>query len=163
VIPPEADPCPLIRRVLVPLEGTEATSVASRPLGQAALDAGLDVQALHVRTPETVPVSIEPSTSGDPAWARDFLARYCDWGRDSVSLLTRIGHPEELVPEAVWECGSDLVVLGWSQRLTPGRAGVVQSVLGEASVPVVLTPVPAGAPAARPYRAGAGHGVPDQR
>ncbi len=142
VVPPETDPCARIRRVLVPLEGTEATSVASQPLGQPALEAGLDVQALHIMTPETVPAFIERTRYGDPSWSRDFLTRYCSWGCHAVKLTTRIGRPEELIPEAVWECASDLVVLGWSQRLSPGRARVVQSVLWESAVPVALAPVP---------------------
>jgi nucleotide-binding universal stress UspA family protein len=142
VVPPDADPGTGLHRVLVPLEGTAATSTASRYLVERSLDAGLDVLALHVLAPDGPPVAAEPPYQG-PLWALEFLARYCPWGRNLVDLVTRVGRTEQLVPTVAWESGSDLIVLGWSGDLAPGRARVVRAVLAESPLPVALVPLAA--------------------
>jgi hypothetical protein len=37
---------------------------------------------------------------------------------------------------------ADLIVLGWSQTLSPGRAEVVRALLERSPVPLLLVPVP---------------------
>ena len=64
-----------------------------------------------------------------PAWTREFIRRYCPWGIGDVQLETRIGKIGELVPIVAEQCSCDLIALGWSQQLAPGRAPVVQETL----------------------------------
>jgi nucleotide-binding universal stress UspA family protein len=141
VVPPTADPTLGLRRALVPLEGTTPTSVAPRFLVELAPDAGLEVVALHVLQPESLPAFTDQPQHEQLAWAGEFLYRYCPWGIGAVHLMTRVGHVHELVPAAAKESGADLIVLGWARQLTGGHARVVRAVLEEVAVPVVLVPV----------------------
>jgi hypothetical protein len=58
-----------------------------------------------------------------------------------VRLETRVGRSDELVPIVAAECGCDLVALGWSQELAPGRAPVVRATVERSHLPVLLVPV----------------------
>lgn len=145
VVPPAADPHAGLDRVLVPLEGTALTSTAPQALIDLAPDAALDVVVLHVIEPHRLPAFTDQPQHEHPAWAREFLTRYCPWGIGTVQLLTRVGRTEELIPLVARESGRDLVVLGWSQRFPPGRARVVRAVLQRTRLPVVLIPLPAAA------------------
>jgi len=58
-----------------------------------------------------------------------------------VRLETRVGRTDELVPLVAAECDCDLIALGWSRELGPGRARVVRSTLERSRVPVALIPV----------------------
>lgn len=142
VVPPDADPHAGLDRVLVPLEGTARTSMAPQALIGLAPDATLDVVVLHVIEPHRLPSFTDQPQHEHPAWAREFLARYCPWEEGIVQLLTRVGCAEELIPLVAGETGRDLVLLGWSQRLPPGRARVVRAVLRRTRLPVVLVPLP---------------------
>jgi nucleotide-binding universal stress UspA family protein len=144
VVPPHTDPNAALHRVLVPLEGSIPTSIASRSLIQLAPDAGLDVVALHVLEPEMLPLFTDQPQHEHVAWAREFLHRYCHWGIGVVRLVTRVGLSSELVPAAAREARVDLIVLGWSQELAKGHAPVVRAVLENVSVPVVLVPTAPG-------------------
>jgi hypothetical protein len=59
-----------------------------------------------------------------------------------VRFETRCGRCEELIPATAHELGCDLIVLGWSQNLDPGRAPVVRATLTRADTPVMLAPLP---------------------
>ena len=142
VVPPDAEPRPAFKRVLVPLEGSESTSLAPRSLIELAPDQGLDVVALHILGPETIPPFVDQAQHEQTAWAREFLARYCPWGIDVVDFETRVGRREELIPEAAGECDCDLIALGWSQAFADGHAHVVRATLERSRLPVVLIPVP---------------------
>jgi len=141
VVSPDADPHPTINRALVPLEGDISTSLAPQPLIELAPDVGLEVIALHVVQPEAIPAFTDQPQHEQEARAQEFLARYCPWGIDVVRFETRVGRREELVPLAAREYGCDLIVLGWLQRLTPGRARVVRATLERSRVPVMLVPI----------------------
>ena len=144
VVPPNADPMAQLRRILVPLDGTMETSLAARPWVESAVDAGIEVTALHVLSPRP-----------ERPWReREFLARYCPWGNGAVELVARCGRTDELVPAIAWEYASDLIVLGWSGGFARGRAPVVRTALARSRVPVVLLPVPAAEVALAPQRAG---------
>jgi nucleotide-binding universal stress UspA family protein len=158
VVPPWADPQARLHRVLVPLEGTGPTSLASRPFIELAPQAGLEVLALHVLQPENLPACTDQPQHEHPAWAGEFLHRHCRWGIGMVRLVTRVGRTEELVPVVAQESGCDLVVLGWARQLASGRAPIVRAVLEQVSVPVLLVPidvpvgVSAGVPSASAWR-----------
>lgn len=141
VVPPDAVPSEALRRVLVPLEGTVSTSLAPRSIIEVAGKASLDVVVLHVHDAASLPSFTDQPQHESGAWAREFLARYCPWGVGLVQLETRVGTSEALVPAVAEECGCDLIALGWSQDLAPGRATVVRAALERAQVPVMLIPV----------------------
>lgn len=141
VVPPDAEVRHGFGRALVPLEGDLATSLAPRSLIELAPDVGLEVVALHVLLPEAIPAFTDQPQHEQEALAREFLARYCPWGIEVVTLETRVGQREELIPLAAPECGCDLIVLGWLRRLTPGRARVVRATLERSRIPVMLIPI----------------------
>jgi nucleotide-binding universal stress UspA family protein len=143
VVSPRAEPQPTISRALVPLEGDLTTSLAPRALIELAPEVGLEVVALHVFHPEAVPAFTDQPQHEHETVAREFLARYCPWGIDVVQFESRVGRREDLIPLAAGECGCDLIVLGWLQRLSPGRANVVRATLERSSVPVMLVPIAA--------------------
>src|SRR5205823_5517937 len=91
VVPPDAGPSADLRSILVPLEGTPEDSLATRFWVERAVDLGLDVLALHVLTPQTVPDPTDRRHPEQSGWEQEFLRRYCPWGRGAVELLTRVG------------------------------------------------------------------------
>lgn len=141
VVPPDADPSPTFRRVLVPLEGTLSTSLAPRAIFELAAGAEIDVLALHVHDQDSIPAFTDQPQHEQPAWAREFLRRYCPWGIGTVQLQTRVGRIGELVPLVAEQCDCGLIALGWSRQLSPGRAPVVRETLERSRRPVLLVPV----------------------
>jgi hypothetical protein len=146
VVPPDAEPRSSFKRVLVPLEGNQSASLAPRSLIELAPDQGLDVVALHILGPETIPPFQDQPQHEQTAWAREFLARYCPWGLDVVNFETRVGRRDEFIADAAQECDCDLIALGWSQDFDEGHAHVVRATLGRTRLPVALIPVPTPAP-----------------
>jgi nucleotide-binding universal stress UspA family protein len=142
VVSPDAEPRSAFKRVLVPLEGNLSTSLAPRSLIELAPDQGLDVVALHILGPDTIPQFMDQPQHEQSAWAREFLARYCRWGLDVVDFETRVGRREDLIADAAEECDCDLIAMGWSQAFTDGHAHVVRATLERTRLPVVLIPVP---------------------
>ncbi len=141
VVPPEADPPPAFRRVLVPLEGSLSTSMAPRSLFEVASSEHIDVVALHIHDEDSIPSFTDQPQHEMAAWAQEFIHRYCPWGIGDVQLETRIGRIGELVPIVAEQCSCDLIALGWSQQLAHGRAPVVQETLQRSHLPVLLVPV----------------------
>lgn len=134
VVPPAAEVAPRLRRVLVPLEGTTSSSLAPRSVVELASGAEVEVVALHV----------DDAVEDDEGWARDFLAQYCPWGIGSVRLERRAGRHDEVVPLVAEELQSDLIVFGWAQQLSEGRAPVVGAALERSKIPLMLIPVSVG-------------------
>jgi nucleotide-binding universal stress UspA family protein len=141
VVPPQADPPATYTRVLVPLDGNAATSLAVQSLIELAASQGLDVVVSHVLGLGTMPAFTDQPQHEHPVWANEFLARHCPWRSGTTRLEMRLGRCEDLVPLLARELDCDLIVLGWSQKLTPGRARVVRATLERSSVPVMLIPV----------------------
>jgi nucleotide-binding universal stress UspA family protein len=141
IAPPDADPPPEFRRVLVPLEGTLSSSLAPRAIFELARAAEVDILALHVHDQDSIPAFTDHPQHERPAWAREFLHRYLPWGLGSVQLETRVGRSGELIPDVAEECDCDLIALGWSQALAAGRGPVVRETLQRSRRPVLLVPV----------------------
>ena len=141
VVPPEAGVREKFRRVLVPLEASVSASIAPRTIVQLARATTIEAIALHVYDEESLPLFTDQPQHEQEAWAREFLARYCPAGLGDVRLETRVGRSDQLVPLVADECGCDLVALGWSQELAPGRARVVRATLERSRLPVLLVPV----------------------
>lgn len=141
VVPPDGgrDPSAPIRRALVPLEGTlESTAAVTEHLrGLAA--AGVELTALHVFDADTVPRFWDQTGYAEESFAAEFASRWCT--EPDVDIRLRRGAPGTAVVEVADAEEIDVIALGWSQNLTPGRAGVVRAVLEHACIPVLLVPV----------------------
>jgi nucleotide-binding universal stress UspA family protein len=141
VVPPDvsasAKSC---RRLLVPLEGDEATS---RPVLERLwplIDVEVELVVLHVFTSATVPRMLDRPSRDLSSWGDEFVARFCP-GASSIELRT--GAIGAQVAEVAAEARSDLVVLSWSRDSSPGHAKVIRDVLSGSSIPVLLLPVDA--------------------
>jgi nucleotide-binding universal stress UspA family protein len=155
VVPPDARVGERFRRVLVPLEASIASSIAPRAILHLARQTTLEAVALHVYDEDSLPLFTDQPQHEQEAWATEFLARYCPEGLAGVRLETRVGRAEGLVAAVADECDCDLVAIGWSQELGPGRASVVRGTLERSRLPVLLVPIgflgptPSGAGASR--------------
>ena len=141
IVPPDADPPAAFRRVLVPIEGLVSYSLAPRWLFEPAREAEVDVLALHIHDEKSIPSFTDQPQHEQPAWAAEFVRRYCPWGIDEVRLVTRVGRIGELIPLVAMESSCDLIALGWSRELSSDRAPVVRETLARANLPVLLVPV----------------------
>jgi nucleotide-binding universal stress UspA family protein len=152
VVPPDAVVAETFRRVLVPLEAAFARSRFPGSVYDVAGEYEIEVVALHVLDEASIPAFTDQPQHEQTAWTREFLARYCPHGLGRVRLETRVGRTEELVAAVAEQCGCDLISLGWSQELAPGRATVVRETLSRTRLPVLLTPVRSGEPGQNPRR-----------
>ena len=130
---------PQIRRVLVPLDGTAESAAAVAETAEQFARAGVDLVVLHVFDAETVPSFWDQAAHARGAWAEEFLARYC--AQPGVRLELRSGVAGEHVLDVAEAERADLIALGWSQHLDPGRARTVRRTVREAVVPVMLVPM----------------------
>ena len=128
VVPLAGRTAPILRKVLVPLEGAVSTSLAPRSIVELGRNANIEVVALHVDEDGSAPDDDE------------FLRRFCPWGIGYVTLERRSGRREDLIPAVADELGCDVIALGWSQELAPGRAEVVRATLERSPLPVILIP-----------------------
>ena len=151
-IPPDIPPGDRIRRVLVPIDGARSAALTPRATIEPAEGAEIDIVALHVLEKDVLPAVTDQPQHEWRAWAQEFIHRYCDWHVGTLRLETRVGRPQDLVPEAAETLNVDLVALGWSQHLEPGRAPTVRAVLERCHRPVLLIPVHD--PVPDPVRAG---------
>jgi nucleotide-binding universal stress UspA family protein len=141
IVPPDADPPAAFRRILVPIEGLVSHTLAPRWFFEPAREAGVDVLALHIHDAESIPAFTDQPQHEQPAWAAEFVRRYCRWGIENVRLETRVGRIGELIPLVAAESECDLIALGWSQELSSARAPVVRETLARTSLPILLVPV----------------------
>jgi nucleotide-binding universal stress UspA family protein len=141
VVPPHAQPRERINRILVPLEGTSQDSQALDDTIKLAHRRELEVLVLHIHSPATVPAFSDHEPHATLAWEREFLTRHISTPHDRITLLHRLGVPADDVVAVARETGPDLIVLAWSQELTPGRAHVVSETLAHSDIPVLLLPV----------------------
>jgi nucleotide-binding universal stress UspA family protein len=142
VVPPDLRLPATIDSILVPLDGSPATAAALADTIELARGSDVAVIVLHVREEAALhPFSDQPQHEVR-AWAEEFVARYCRCPLEEVDLHLRVGVPREEVARVIDETGADLIVLGWSQTVAPGRAAVVRETLTRSPVPVMLVPVP---------------------
>jgi nucleotide-binding universal stress UspA family protein len=141
IVPPEARPPGSIRRALIPVEDGFSETLTPTEIVELAHGTELEVVVLHVDEPTALPAFTDQPQHEHPAWAREFVRRYCPWGIGDVQLEQRVGNAEELVPLVADETAVDIIALGWTQQLAPGRAPIVRAALARAKVPVMLVPV----------------------
>lgn len=130
-----------LSRAIVPLEGTQSSTLAPLKMIELATSSGVDIVLVHVFGPESVPMFTDQPQHETEAWTREFIARYCPFPPRSARLQLRRGAIDEEICALAREADADVVALGWSQDLAAGRAKVVRAVLETANLPVLLIPV----------------------
>ena len=126
-------------RVMFPLDGTQRISAGARPLIAAYVAAGIDVIALHVYDPKTVP-RFHDGPEDDAVWRDEFLAQHC--ADLEIQLTTRPGPLVPAVLEVAASQDVDIIALP-TRGDTAGIAdSFVHEVLTSADRPVALVPVP---------------------
>lgn len=120
-------------RVLLPLDGEPSAAEAVVAVARR-MDPGTTFLATHVFDNGTVPAFWDQAAHAGATWAEEFLARNIPFSAD---LRLRRGEPAAEVVAQADECQADLLVLGWSRRLTGSRARIVRRALG-GRVPVLL-------------------------
>jgi nucleotide-binding universal stress UspA family protein len=140
LVPPNAPRrAETIGRVLVPLDGTpESAAAVSRTVDLLA-NAGVDLVALHVFDADTVPRFWDQPAHAASAFTAEFLARNVP--PTGARLELRSGSPGEHIVDVAAAEGADLIALGWSQQLDPGRARTVRRCVQDSTVPIMLIPV----------------------
>ncbi|MGQ0432167.1 MAG: universal stress protein [Microthrixaceae bacterium] len=143
VVPPEAlgGLAPSFHRLLVPLEGSAASS---RPVVETLLPLiaeDVDLLVLHVLTGGTTPRFLDRPARDLELLSDEFLCRHCP---TAARIEVRTGRVGRRVEEVCREEQADLIVLSWSQTMTGGHAAVVREVLLRAEVPVLLLPTASG-------------------
>ncbi|RDI55222.1 universal stress protein [Nocardia mexicana] len=135
--------CPgrAIKRVLVPLDGTDESAHAVAESVRLFRAVGAEIIVLHVFDAGTVPGYWDQAAHAREAWEHEFLARYCTphFPGPAPALTLRTGQPGENVVDVAAE-HADMIILGWSQNLESGRARTVRKTVAEAAVPVMLVP-----------------------
>jgi len=141
IVPPGSFPPALRRlhRVLVPLDGRAASAAAVVPVLRMLSDAGLELVVVHVFDRATVPSFWDQPQHATAAWEREFLHRNLPF--HTARLRLRHGTPAAMVMQAGSEEQTDLVVMGWSRDLSPGRALTLEHQLAHGRLPLLLVPV----------------------
>lgn len=142
VVPPHAPPPGPFRRILVPLEGT---SESSQPLAETierAIRADIEIIALHIHSPASLPAFSDQSHHETRAWEREFISRFVHGSHEGARLIRRMGVAADDVATVARNADADLIALAWSQDLGPGHARVVRETLARSAIPVLLVPVP---------------------
>lgn len=137
VVPDHAVASATVRRILVPLEGTETSS---RPVLDALcplLAGDVELVVLHVFTERTVPRMLDRPVRDLELLGREFLATHFP---TAARIDLRHGPVAARVAEASVAHGADMVALSWSQISSEGKARVVREVLAASSLPVLLLP-----------------------
>ncbi len=138
VVPPEVMSPHEIHHILIPLEGTYASS---RPVLEELaplLPADVEIRVLHGFTEATLPAMLDRPEYDLDILGQEFLRRHFP---HPAHVDLRSGSAPELVVESAREHRTDLIVLSWSQDSSPGKARVIQEVLSASSVPVLLLPM----------------------
>lgn len=142
VVPPRWDTVARghgIERALVPLEGTtESTDAVTACMCRLA-EAGVELVAVHVFDADVPRFWDEPAHATD-AYTDEFSARWCR--QPGVDVRLRRGSAPAMMMALAKAEDIDLIALAWAQDMAPGHAQMVRAALGDASVPILLVPVP---------------------
>ena len=139
VVPPVTPLGFRLRKVLVPVQRRPADAFENTMA--IAESADLETVILHVRDEWSVP-SFEDQPHYDvETWAEEFLARWVPGARAGTAIELRVGTPEEQILDVARDVEADMIAMGWSQDLSPGRATVVRWALEHTSIPLALMPL----------------------
>jgi hypothetical protein len=140
LVPPGSrPPRPFISRALLPLDGTEESAKAVETITRLLAQGGVDMIAVHVFEPATVPMFWDQRAHAHQAWSEEFLSRSGTPPGTRLDLCA--GLPGEQVVRTAHTEDVDLVALGWSRHMGAGHAKTVREAVLEASVPVLLVPI----------------------
>lgn len=140
VVPRYATVPPSVERVLVPLEGTEATTAPIRALLETLpFDPRTELVILHTFTSDDMSSCAARAARPIDSGADSFRDRWVPAGI-AASLMTACGPVYEAVPEVARALNASLIVLSWSQLFAPGRAALVNTVLADPTRPILLVP-----------------------
>ncbi len=157
LIRPEATPLAIrpgamLRRLLLPLDGTPTTAALLAPATGLASRLGAALDLLYVADAGASPPD-EPGSIGAPQYVDQPQHEWPQWANE---VITRLGEAAQFPPDmpmraflAQGEAGetiahfaaehkSDAVVLARRSRLEPGRASVLRTVLDQTPCPVLL-------------------------
>jgi nucleotide-binding universal stress UspA family protein len=141
IVPPDARLAASLQRALIPIEDGLSAALMPRAIIGLGEGATVDVVAVHVQEPALLPAFTDQPQHEQPAWAREFLRRYCPWGIGTIRLEIRVGNAADIIPAVAEEEAVDIIALAWAQELAEGRAPVIRAALGRARAPIMLVPV----------------------
>ena len=143
VVPPEVVAPSALKRLLIPLEGTEASSRAMLEGLSPLLGSKVELVVLHVFTEDTFPPMLNHGGYDLETLGEEFITRHIAKLRSLhvTHIELRTGHVGTKVTEVTGGQVVDLVVLSWSQDSSAGHALVVHDVLGTSVVPVLIIPI----------------------
>ena len=126
-------------KVVVPVDGAEATTTALARELRPLIDHGVEVVALHVFDAANAPVYWDHFYDDYRGWQQHFGQHSCpvpggrlELDRGSVATaVRRLAAQEE----------ATLVAIAWAQDLSPGHARIVTELLASSPVPLLLVPV----------------------
>lgn len=142
-----------LERILLPLDGTPTTADAIEPAIDLASRSKAELDVLYVVAPTaerpeepgtfTLPRYMDQPQYEWPAWAEEFLERFCRCvGQCPPPLPTRLflrrGDPAEEILRFAAENESDLIVLVWRGQFRGKRALTIKAVLRAAPCPVLV-------------------------
>ncbi len=143
-----------LRKVLLPHEGTPATSDAAKPGAELARRAGAELLVLLVaasgaanpqeRGTLTSPIYMDQPQHEWPVWVGEFLERLacvCPLDDLRVRLLLGRGSPSLEILRVAREESVDLIVLAWKGNWSPEHAETLKAVVREAACPVMVVRV----------------------
>jgi nucleotide-binding universal stress UspA family protein len=145
VLAPRTGSSPVrIDRLLIPHDGQRRTGMALAERFAKAHTDDLEVLLLHVLDEKSL-----PSFSDEfETWIAEFKRRYATFG-GRIKVEVRRGSPALMVLAVAEQFRPDLIVLGWSRQLAPGKAATLRQVLEHSPAAMMVLPAPLAEPAAR--------------
>lgn len=137
IVPPVVLTVTPIARVAIAIDGTQQLLGRAVRTLRRFVGAGVDVVAVHVFEPGSVPPFWDQPHHALDAWSGEFAARA---GGTPTEVITRSGRPREHLLDAATASDADLIVLPWDQRIDPDRASLVRECLAESPIPIMVVP-----------------------
>jgi nucleotide-binding universal stress UspA family protein len=161
-VPDQAQVPARLEQVLVPHDGSPATSLALDTAGHIVAGGRVEIVVLHVPAPEfpaepgslPAPRLVDHVSYDLPEWREEFSRRFFHpWPGLLLRLDVRVGPVAGSILDAARRLPADLVVLGWQGVVDEGRASTVRSVCAASPCPVLLVAVTHGSEPQVGYRA----------
>jgi hypothetical protein len=141
VVPLDATVPASLARLLIPLEGTEATTAPIRALLEhLPFGPNTELVVMHAFTQNHMPMFANHEPHETEAWMLAFRDRYvpADWACDHIEM--RCGRVEQVVPQVAVDVDATLTVVSWSRDFAPGHARLINALLEEPRRPTLLVP-----------------------
>ena len=140
MVPPDFVSPGFFRRLLIPLEGTEASTQPVLEGLLPLLAADVELIVIHVFTESTRPAMLNHPWRDLEILGKEFLSPR-HFPHQEARIELRHGHLGTQVAEVCDEHGADLIVLSWSQDSGAGKARAVRQILGAVTLPIMLFPL----------------------